>query len=245
MPNNIDLTIEKWSAWAPGVENQQEWQQWANGERTILDDGTPDVKFVVPMLRRRLSLLSRMALYVANECLEPQQSIATIFCSRHGELHRTIALLQSIVIQEPLSPMGFSLSVPNTASGLYSISRQDTSVSTTLSAGADSFEQALIDATTIIKSGEERQVLLICCDMPLPEVFAKFANPGERQYAFALLLSNSKQGEKFNLAFNASNNRSLTAEAHPLSFLRYLLRQERQLVIHSSRLAWSYTRHVG
>ncbi len=245
MPNNIELTIEKWCAWAPDVENQQQWMQWANGERLIGDSGVPDVKFVAPMLRRRLSPLSRMALYVANGCLDPGQTIATVFCSRHGELHRTVELLQSIVAAEPLSPMGFSLSVPNTGSGLYSISRQDTSVSTVLSAGADSFEQALVEAALNIKSKQHSQVLLVCCDMPLPDVFAKFRDQQEYHFAFALLLGEGHGGKKFNLGFSATTETQEITQARPLSFLRYFLSQDSRMEVHSHRLTWSYQRHVG
>ena len=81
MANNIEFTIDKWCAWAPGVETKSGWLQWAQNQCEIQSEGAPDVRFVPAMLRRRLSLLSRMALYVANGCLEEQQEMRTIFCS--------------------------------------------------------------------------------------------------------------------------------------------------------------------
>lgn len=245
MPNSIDLTIEKWCAWAPGVESGQQWLEWANDERDILDEGTPNVTFVAPMLRRRLSLLSRMALYVANGCLDENQPMATVFCTRHGELHRTVELLQSIVNKELVSPMGFSHSVPNTAAGIHSIFRKDTSVSTTMSAGTDSFEQSLIEAAMLVNSVPEKQVLLICCDMPLPQVFSKYEHPNPCYYAFALLLGHSEKQAKFNLSFSCKDGALIKYKSHPLNFLRYLLTKQRQLTVQTSRLTWNYLRHAS
>ncbi len=244
MSNNIDLSIEKWCAWAPGVEKRQDWEAWARGECNIMEQGTPDVTFVAPMLRRRLSQLSRMALYVANGCLEPQQSVATVFCSRHGELHRTVELLQSIAEQELLSPMGFSLSVPNTGSGLYSISRKDTSVSTVLSAGIDSFEQSFLEAAAVIKNEEEKKVLLVCCDMPLPSIFSRFKDKTECLYGLAILLSGTGSGDKFNLSFSGNNGNAVTSGMRPLLFLKYLLSSNKYLAMHSNRLSWQFKRYV-
>lgn len=252
MLNNIDFTIEKWCAWAPGVESQSEWLAWANNEREIQLSGSPDVKFVPAMLRRRLSLLSRMALFVANGCLLPKQTIRTVFCSQHGELHRTVALLQSIVENELVSPMAFSLSVPNTAAGLYSISQQDTSASTTLSAGADSFEHALIEAAMLIKDKKEEKVLLVCCEQLLPEVYNQFAENKMYNFGLALLLGLNNKNRQFNLSFTANNLSSHRDKAdrqqkdpRALSFLRHLILRNEKFVLESSRLTWKYLHYVN
>ncbi|HWT36772.1 MAG TPA: beta-ketoacyl synthase chain length factor, partial [Paraburkholderia sp.] len=44
----------------------------------------PDLGFIEPMARRRLSTLSRIALKVAHDCAADKPSVRIVFASRHG-----------------------------------------------------------------------------------------------------------------------------------------------------------------
>ncbi|MGA7817396.1 beta-ketoacyl synthase chain length factor, partial [Caballeronia sp.] len=87
--------------------------------------GKVDIGFIEPMVRRRLSSLSRIALKVAHDCvghqrhqhdqdnLHDERGVRIVFASRHGELRRTTEILRAIGEEEAVSPTSFSLSVLN------------------------------------------------------------------------------------------------------------------------------------
>jgi hypothetical protein len=166
------FSVLRWSAWAPGLDSVSLWQQWARAGRCQPAGGdgaaTPRVDFLPPMLRRRLSTLSRAALWAAYDCAAGEHHWRSVFASPHGEIHRTVELLGSLADGEPLSPNGFSLSVHNTASGLYAIASGNRAPSTAVAAGRDTLAMALVDAAGWLARGEER-VLLVFGDEPLPD----------------------------------------------------------------------------
>jgi hypothetical protein len=143
------------------------------------------VDFVPAMQRRRLSRLSKISLRTLHECLEQLADrdavdtgfIRTVFASPHGEIHRTVDLLKELAAGEPLSPMGFSLSVHNTAAGIYSIVSGNQAASVSVAAGCDTLEQAVVEAVS--QSAYHRQVIaLVFADEPLPALYhTEFAVP--------------------------------------------------------------------
>ena len=169
--NSIIIPISDWSVWGMGVPSEQ-----------------ADVKFIDPLLRRRLSPMDRSALHVANVCLEAHERVHLIFASRHGELSRSTALLTEIAKGEPPSPMGFSLSVLNAVPGLYGIAREDTSPATAISAGEATFALALIEAASQAWRNPDATVLLICADEPPPPIYAEFVQSPREPYAIAIRL---------------------------------------------------------
>ena len=95
--------------------------------RTLADGApeAPDVGFVEPMLRRRLSSLARMTLCVAQACTadhaHERGRLRLVYASRHGELARTTTMLEALAARQELSPTVFSTSVLNASAGLFSI----------------------------------------------------------------------------------------------------------------------------
>lgn len=243
MKNGLHATIEAWSAWAPGVESVDQWQEWAIGKRQIESDGSPAVEFVPAMLRRRLSRLSKMALRTVYDCDPNLQSIQTVFCSRHGELLRSTGLLQDIVATKAISPTGFSLSVHNTASGLLSITRKDSASSTAIAAGKATFETAFMEAAAILMTERAQQVLLVISDEPAPVPFNEYQDEKEQVYAAAFLLSHSKIGENIALSMIPGKKSAPDLrEQHGLTFLRFLLKRQQTLLIPDRRISWQWER---
>ena len=240
--NGLNITIEAWSAWAPGVESAIQWQEWAIGKRSIDNDGSPSVKFLPAIFRRRLSRLTKMALKVANDCTTDIKSIQTIFCSRHGELSRSTDLLQDIVADEPISPTGFSMSVHNTASGLFSIARKDTASSTAIAAGQMTFETAFMEAGVLLTTGRTKKVLLVISDEPAPVPFNEYKDEKEQTYAAAFLLSHSGVGDIMALSMKTSFMEPVLSEQHCLAFLRFFVNQGNELSIPGKRVSWQWKR---
>jgi hypothetical protein len=181
------FSIASAAAWAPGVETQADWLAWANGDLTISGDHDPPVKLMAPMLRRRAGFLGKMALEVAYQCLGKEVEVPTVFCSRHGEVTRSVDLLMDLAKAVPLSPTSFGLSVHNATAGLFSIARSDHTNSIALAAGQSSVEHAVIEACGLIADGEPR-VLLVVYDCPLPAVYGAFQDCHEQPFAWAWLM---------------------------------------------------------
>lgn len=257
--DSTSFTILNWSAWAPGLETKTDWQTWAKSKQDQLScdpdcDTAPKLAFIKPMLRRRFSRLTRMALQTAFDCLSSYPScsdhtIRTVFCSRHGEIHRTKLLLDDIIKQDAISPMGFSLSVHNTASGLYSIASGNQAPSSAIAAGSDTLEMAVIDALGHLHREPSQAILLVLADEPLPEFYQSYDHENAQPYSVALLLgANSHPGAKTsNLHALSAQAKQVSAEPtkqlpHGLQLLRYLLSDKPSCLLQGERLAWNWSK---
>ena len=148
----------------------------------------PDVSFVDPMQRRRLSSLARMTLCVANQCCAEVADAGFVFASRHGELARTTTMLEDIADHEPLSPTVFGMSVLNASTGLFSILKQNTAPTSAVSAGCSSFAYGLLEAARQWLDSPEKPVLYVYADEPAPTVYGAEEAPGATAHALGVLL---------------------------------------------------------
>ena len=248
----LTFIINTWSAWAPDIETDEQWYQWSLGQKSAGTEGSPALPSVPAMLRRRMSRLSKMAIHCMQQCNPDGQALRTIFSSRHGEVGRTVSLLEDILNNQAPSPTAFSLSVHNTASGLYHIANRNHQPSTSLAAAEDSFESGIIEALGQLHENPQQSVLLVSYDEPLPEALASYVDEKTCPHALALLLSsaNSKTAGKETLrlrikpAANASKSLQpeLHSEPHDLLFLRFLLTNAPRLIIEGQRQTWEWYR---
>jgi hypothetical protein len=176
----VRLPIARWSAW-PSVEA---------GARESA--APPSVKFIDPMLRRRLGPLAKTLLHVAHECAADVPSVRLVLASQHGELSYTLAMLRSLAAEEPVSPTTFSLSVHNAPAGIFSILRGDRAPSTAISAGEETLGHGLLEAACQLDDGDE-PVLMLYGDEPLPEEYSEFYPRPAPSRAIALLLTRGAQ----------------------------------------------------
>ena len=138
------------------------WSSWPAAAAAA-----PDIGFIEPIVRRRLSTLSRAALKVAHDCVgDDVVAVRTVFASRHGELRRTTDILRAISAGEPVSPTAFSLSVLNAMTGVFGIARGDRSPASAISAGAETLGYALLEAHAQYASDPATPVLLVYADEP-------------------------------------------------------------------------------
>src|SRR6266702_5429479 len=117
------------------------WSSWP-----AVAAAAPDIGFIEPMVRRRLSTLSRIALKVAHDCAADRPNVRIVFASRHGELRRTTNILRAISAGEPVSPTAFSLSALNAMTGVFGIARGDRSAASAISAVAETLGYAPLEA---------------------------------------------------------------------------------------------------
>lgn len=195
------LPIARWSAWRPGA-------------------AAPDVGFIEPLLRRRLSPLARAALHVAHACIGDLPAVRCVYASRHGELARTVDMLRGLAQGEPLSPTAFSLSVLNANAGLFSIIRGDTSPITALAAGADTFGFALLEAASRVAQEGGWPLLLLYADAPAPEPLPTPDGDVADILAVGLLVDPAAATTVIETAFEAAAG--APDEPQALAFLRCL-----------------------
>ncbi|MEI7431727.1 MAG: beta-ketoacyl synthase chain length factor [Betaproteobacteria bacterium] len=170
--------VARWCAWKP----------------CLSQDGTllpPDVSFVEPMLRRRLSSLTRMTLRVAYDCAHGIPDVRFVYASRHGELARTTTMLEALAGKDELSPAIFSMSVLNASTGLFSMLEKNVAPATAISAGCSSFGYGLLEACMQLKDHPEHSVLFVYADEPAPAVYGEKELAGSGAHAVGMLLQSS------------------------------------------------------
>ena len=165
--------------------------RWALWDVTAQENRSPlpaELGFIEPMLRRRLSLLAKMALKVAHDCVHDLPATRFVYASRHGELTRTTSMLEDLAAGESISPTAFSMAVLNSSPGLFSILRHDTTPSTAISASVESFGNGLLEAYMQLVEDPERPVLLVYADEPAPDVYGRIEPADSSAHAIGLLL---------------------------------------------------------
>lgn len=154
-PSNWVVPISRWSIWQTENEN----------------NALPDVSFIDPATRRKLSSLTKISLKVAHDCAHDIAKVRLVYASQHGDLSRTTSMLTDLANNEALSPTTFSMSVLNAFTGIYSILKQDTSPSTSISASASTFGFGLLEAYTQWLSSPQVPVLYVYSDVSVPKIY--------------------------------------------------------------------------
>ncbi len=194
--------------------------KWAIRQVEGSSEAKPDLNFVDPMLRRRLSPLARAALHVANDCASDLPTVPVVYASRHGELTRTVELLRSLAREEALSPTTFSLSVLNSAAGAFSIARGDPAPAIALAAGTETLGWGLLDAACRAQLNPQQPTLFIYADGAAPPPLGPLKEDPEQPYALAVLLD-AKSDTFFEVSADI-NASAASCELQAASFVRAL-----------------------
>ena len=207
---------------------------------------TSNSKNTIPaMMRRRMSEVSQLAVQVAMELSQNESIDFIVFSSQHGELQRTLVLLEEILKGEPASPTAFSLSVHNTASAIFTITCQKAVPASALSAGIDSFHYALIEAGIYLNEKQNHTVLLVDFDAPLPPPYTHFQSVCAPPYAVGFLL---EAGQKYTLTRQASSHlSSATTTPHHrpqgIGVYENIVHQKESFTFHSPKQTWHWKSH--
>lgn len=245
---DVALSVRAWRAWSPGLNTEQQWQQWSDAGAPALDTlvdsaaaPKPDVSMVPPMLRRRLSEVGKLAMSVAWPLLPEAGITPLLFCSQHGDQARTLQLMAQLAEQEALSPAAFSMSVHNAVAGVMSIARKVTGPISAMAADQQMLSSALCEAYGQLHSGEHQQLLLVIYDLPLPAVYATEIAPAH-PFALALLLQRAGEnsgGQRVSARLTESKA-PLSTGNEALHWLAWLLGGDAQLSLHGSRNCWQW-----
>lgn len=198
---SLGFTLRGLGLWTPGFADPAAWSRRAvPGDRSpaggeVPEGGDPTVtapraELLPAMMRRRTSLLTRMAAEVAAQAFASagidRGEATVIYGSVYGEIRTTIDLLAALLDPAaPLSPTKFHNSVHNTAGGYVSIATQNRRGNAALTAGAATLAMGLIECAGLIAAGEG-PALLVIAEETLPEPLAAGRSWAPLAAAFAL-----------------------------------------------------------
>lgn len=233
----LSFNLDAWSANSPGLLTVGEWEAWSNSIKWPSDTSI-NTNAIPAMMRRRMSTVSKLAVQTAIELLSCHKVDYLVFSSRHGELHRSAALIEGILKGEDASPLAFSQSVHNTAAGLATIAKKQAIPLTSIAASDNTFHSALLEACLYLSSYPDTKVLLVDFDEPLPEVYHLYEVQEYRAYGLGLLLS---AGRGFSL--NQLEKQSVESYKLPqgLQFMRHFLSPRTSWHISSGQHTWAWT----
>ncbi|MDO6426630.1 beta-ketoacyl synthase chain length factor [Thalassotalea sp. 1_MG-2023] len=200
----------------------------------------PKLDWVAPMQRRRLSAFTKMALYCASEANRDRDPIPVVFSSRHGDLHKTASLLDSLALNESLSPARFSMSVHNASAGLLSILTNNKAASNTVSAGKESLLMAIIDAYAKLMNDNNEQVLVVHCDQALPIEYIGYQDEKQIDHCLAFIMSkNITTGEELIIEHREQSALDEnTILPHGIVFGEFLTNKHNDCLLHGRRSNW-------
>jgi len=241
----IAVTLQRWSAWAPGRASAEAWRGWCAEPAPLEGEGEPAARFLPPLLRRRCGPLARIMLQAAFDCCAAGElaRVRTVFASRHGNINQSIELLEHLAAREPLSPARFSHSVHNAQAGLFSIAAANRQASSSVAAMEDTFGCGFLEALCHLEREPDRGVLLVMGEVPLAPTFAALLDERPASYALALLLA--RGGEGTPLAFDleaAEPNGAPAPWPDALEFLRWLHAREPRLRLGSGARRFAFQR---
>ena len=148
--------------------------------RATAEAPKPDVSFVPPLERRRLTGVERAALSVAWQ-VKTDSELPVVFASRWGEIGVTIKLMQQFHADGEMSPAGFSASVHNAAPGAFSLLTKNHAPYTAIAARDRSLEAGLLETLAL-----RRESIFVYAEEATPEFY--LSEFGEPQPACAVAL---------------------------------------------------------
>ena len=176
----MELYINKWAFWAPPCDNQA---------------ASPPLDYVPPLLKRRLSQLTRMTIEVVHQVLDAAPESGLVFVSSGGESARQLQVDRMLIEDGGILPAPFSLSVFNASPAMATIALGMKGGYTALFPVAEIFQEGLAYGAAPIMAGETESVILVFADQQLPVEYNGIAEPEDKNppYAAAFVLSSVKQ----------------------------------------------------
>ena len=176
----MDLYINSRAYWAPPADNQA---------------ASPPLDYVSPLLKRRLSQLTRMTIEVVHQVLASAPDSPLVFVSSGGESARQLQVNRMLIEDGDILPAPFSLSVFNASPAMATIALGMKGGYTALFPASNMFQEGLAYGAAPIMAGETESVILVFADQQLPAEYNDIAEPEDKipPYAAAFVLSSEKK----------------------------------------------------
>lgn len=237
----FSLNITDWRAMAPGLSEPTQWQAWSRHAHVIDPVAAQGKLSELPMMTaRRLSSGSKLAVECGLAMLRRHDIDAVVYTSRHGELERNYRILHALATEQALSPTDFALSVHNSAVGNLTIAAKRPIVSSSLSAGRDTFQQGFCEVICLLQAGYQR-VLMVDFDGFLPEFYHSRLPENMPTWPYALALV-CEAGRDWQCESRPAQAGAETTLPQSLLFLRHYLCQAEAFTLPGERMQWHWSR---
>lgn len=235
------LNLIDWQARAPGLTETSQWQQWSR-QPFAIDPSAAQAKLAeLPMMTaRRLNSGSKLAVECGLTMLRQHTIDAVLYTSRHGELERNYRILQALATEQAVSPTDFAMSVHNSAVGNLTIVAKQPVVSSSLSAGRDTFQQGLCEIICLLQAGYKR-VLMVDFDGSLPAFYHPGLPPQMPTWAYAVALV-FEAGEALLCTSTPADESAETPLPQSLQFLQHVLSDTPDFTLAGDNLQWRWSR---
>ncbi len=110
------------------------------------EEPLPDVGFVPPLIRRRMTPIEKITLYLIRATLHGDPPMPVVFASQHGEWSQTHKLLAALWNDREVSPAAFTSSVHNASLGIASMVMTGKQPYTAVAARERTLEAGLLEA---------------------------------------------------------------------------------------------------
>lgn len=242
----ISFRLLGWSAWTESRTEPAAWRSWAGVE---FDPGRPELESLPPgdvpmMLRRRASPEGRAALGAAAG-LPHLDEARYVLSTRHGELSRTLSVIECLTRGEPPSPADFSMSVHHALVGLLSIGARNPKGHGAVSAGRESFCYGMLEAAACIAERPDEPVILIHYDERPQGAFAELFDNADSDgpLVVAFCLSGKASGSKVPVTLTMAPGTGAASSTNPVcDFIRFLLTGVPEAAYQGERIAWRWSR---
>jgi len=220
------------------------WRAWARGEVALVDhEETAAVRMMPPLLRRRAHQLGRAALETLYAPTLDYAGQPIVFCSRFGEVTRSLSLLQALAAEGQVSPQEFSMAVHNAILGLFLIAKKSRAPVVALASENQLALSGMVEALTQIAEGVP-SVILVFCDAPLPSLFSPFVDNEPTCFAYALEMT---AGSDYRLAYDETlhtceETASTLIPGSALPLLRFVLDETRDALPLTRAAGWQLLR---
>ncbi|KFB99314.1 3-oxoacyl-[ACP] synthase [Trabulsiella guamensis ATCC 49490] len=235
------LNLIDWLARAPGISEASQWQQWSLAPYAIDPNGAQAKLTELPMMTaRRLNSGSKLAVDCGLTMLRRHDIDAVLYTSRHGELERNYRILQALATGQSVSPTDFAMSVHNSAVGNLTIAAKHPVVTSSLSAGMDTFHQGLCEVICLLQGGYQR-VLMVDFDGLLPDFYHPGLDPEMPTWPFAVALV-FEAGEELQCATQSGSEGTEAPLPQSLQFLQHYLSNASEFSIPGEKVHWRWSR---
>jgi hypothetical protein len=213
-----ELLISRYSAWAPGITNGEEWKQWAEGKRPLeAGSESPEIAFTDPLFRRRLSQISRMTIQVVHDLLPVDNETKLLFLSFRGELTKSFKVKRMVIEEKSVMPAAFSQSLFNIPIAMASMAFGLKGGYSAVFPGRNSFYSGLAGAKASLLCGTSDSLVFVYADEKLPQEYECFfpASSQPPAFAFAVLFTRNPDKASFKIPFSEEDS--------PQDFLKKLI----------------------
>lgn len=183
----ITFSIKSFFLWTPFLPIE------SSGSPSLVqtkDWEIPAPDFIDKKQQRRLNELSKLVLYSAIKCTNPEnRKLVTVLSSRNGDINNALKILQDIAKEELVSPQMFVNSVLNMPFAYYSIFFRNNLPSSAICSSESSLCYGFLEAAMNLKRFPGNDVLLTCADLSLNDDLEAFNDTPYLPYSLSMIIS--------------------------------------------------------